>query len=215
MQSILRIAFAVLLALVLPAAAPAISILIPDDPAYPPLTIRSQVIDVDIDGPVARTRLEQVFTNPHPRELEGQFLLPLPKGAQITDFVMIINGQEVHAQALEREEAERIYTDIVRRMQDPGLLEYLDGQTFRVRVYPIPASGDLPIQLSFAQPLRREGELMAFDFATGYNFRQTVETETDLAVHLRWGAPLGTIYSPTHTVNVERSKDGDSADVFV
>ena len=71
----------------------ALSIVAPTDRSLPPLPMKSQIIDVRIDGPVARTHLTQVFHNPHPRVLEGHFLMTLPRGAQVTDFIMEINGE--------------------------------------------------------------------------------------------------------------------------
>lgn len=161
---ILPLLLAIAAILTLPNHARPVSVLLPTEEAYPPLSIKSHLVDVRIDGPIARTRIAQVFHNPHPTDLEATFVISLPPNAQVTDFVMIINGQEVHAQALESHEAREIYTRIVRQMKDPGLLEFIDRQTFRVRVYPVPRQGDMPIELSFAQPLRRQGELLAYDF---------------------------------------------------
>ncbi len=214
MNRVVLFIFAVLLA-VLPLESRALTILVPTDAQYAPLEIKSQVIDVRIDGPVARTHLKQVFHNPYNRQLEGTFLVPLPKDAQVTDFSMVINGQEVHATALEREQAREIYTGIVRRMQDPGLLEYIDAQTFSMRVFPIPARGDMPIELSFAQPIRREGEMYAFNFADGGPKRFVPVLETDFQLSIHWDEPLGTVYSPTHIVDWSPSKDGKHIDVVV
>ena len=196
-----------------PAAAHAVSVLMPADNQYPPLSIKSNLVDVRIDGPVARTHISQVFHNPHPRDLEATFVISLPKNAQVTDFVMTINGEEVHAQALESAEARAIYTSIVRRMKDPGLLEFVDHQTFRVRVFPVPREGDMPIELSYAQPLRREGDLFAFDFGSEMAAGSREVDEANFSAVINWDDRLGTIYSPTHKLDIERSADGRRADI--
>jgi len=188
--------------LFLAGAARAISVVVPDDPTCAPLELKSQIIDARIDGPVARTKISQVFHNRYSRDLEGSFLLTLPKDAQVTDFVMTINGKEVHAETLKADEARRIYTDIVRRAIDPGLLEFVDGQTFRVRVYPIPARGDLPIEVHFAQPLRREGGLLAYDMAAARSKSTVAVDESELTVSIHGERPE-VIYSPTHAVDIK------------
>ncbi|MCB2155572.1 VIT and VWA domain-containing protein [bacterium] len=214
-MKITRLLMILALTLTWPVAASAVSVLMPTDNQYPPLSIKSNLVDVRVDGPVARTHIYQVFHNPHPRDLEGTFVISLPKDAQVTDFVMTINGEEVHAQALESGEAREIYTSIVRRMKDPGLLEFVDHQTFRVRVFPIPGDGDMPIELSYAQPLRREGDMYALDFGSEMAAGARQVDESAFSATINWDSRLGTIYSPTHQIDIERSETGHRADVDV
>jgi len=42
---------------------------------------------------VAITEVDQSFFNPNPQRLEGDYLFPIPKGAQIDKFSMDINGK--------------------------------------------------------------------------------------------------------------------------
>ncbi|MDK2971932.1 MAG: Ca-activated chloride channel [Candidatus Sumerlaeota bacterium] len=200
-------------AIVLPAATHAVSILMPREPDLPPLEMKSEIIAVAIDGPVARTHLTQVFHNPHPRVLEGTFLVTLPKGAQVTDFVLTMNGEKVHGDVLESGEARQIYTDIVRKMRDPGLLEYVDAQTLKFRIFPIPANGDMPVELEFAQPLERKGDLYSFELASSGRWQSAPADETDLSLQLDWPGGIGVLYSPSH--KIEESKKGDGTRVVV
>jgi len=178
-------------------------ILVPVDRGQQPFELKSQIVNVRIDGPHAVTTLKQVFYNPNPRDLEGTFLFPLSSDALVSDFQMVINGEVQKAEALPKDEARRIYTEIVRRMVDPGLLEYVDDNTFRVSVYPIPARGDLPIEITFTQPLRREGGLYGYDFILAGASDSLRPQEADLMATVNWNAPLGSVLSPTHGVDVD------------
>ena len=81
-------------------------------------------VNASIKDQIAVTKVEQEFYNPNPRQLEGTFLFPVPKGAQINKFTMEINGKQVEAELLAADKARGIYEDIVRKLRDPALLEY-------------------------------------------------------------------------------------------
>src|SRR3954469_2419695 len=106
---------------------------------FAPLEVVYHKVTVRIDGQIATTSVDQEFYNPNPQRLEGTYLFPIPKGAQIDKFTMDIAGKQVEAELLPADKARQIYEDIVRKMKDPALMEYADRDVFRVRVYPIEA----------------------------------------------------------------------------
>ena len=112
-------------------------LLIPSDSAVPPLAIQSLRVDATIDRQIATTHVEQVFVNHTNRDLEAKYVFPLPAGATIRDFSMMIGGKKVKGELVEKQEARRVYESIVARMRDPGLLEYMGNNLFRVRVFPV------------------------------------------------------------------------------
>ena len=61
-------------------------------------------------------------------------------------------------EVVELQAARRAYEDFLHRRQDPALLEKQGGNQFRARVFPIEASADKELILSFSQELRAEGE---------------------------------------------------------
>ncbi|MBX3728101.1 MAG: VWA domain-containing protein [Candidatus Sumerlaeia bacterium] len=201
-----KLLLALLLLVAAPGALPAIALLLPREPGLPPLQLKSEVLDVTIDGPVARIRLAQVFHNPHARVLEGTFLVHLPRGAQVTDFALMMNGERVAGEVLEADQAREIYTDIVRRMRDPGLLEYLDAQTLRFRIFPIPARGDMPVELTFLQTLERDGDLYALELPAGRRTKMPAPSEVDLRLRVAWPGGTGPVYSPTHKLDLQTAE---------
>ena len=116
----------------------ATGMLIPVEKALPPLALLDHKVTVTLDDQAAITRIEQTFRNHTPRQLEATYLFPVPKGASVRKFTMWVNGKEEPGEVVEAEAARKIYTDIVARTQDPGLLEYINQALIKVRVFPVP-----------------------------------------------------------------------------
>ncbi|MEJ2049954.1 MAG: VIT domain-containing protein, partial [Calditrichota bacterium] len=94
---------------------------------------------------VADVTLEQVFRNHSQVNLEGEYLLSLQPGAQVHDFHLYIDGKKTQGQILDATEARKVYTDIVRRMRDPALMEYAGYGLFKTHIFPITAGQDRKI----------------------------------------------------------------------
>ncbi len=106
------------------------------------LPITSINIDTKINGQVATTRVEQVFRNDTPYTLEGTYFFPIPETASIVQFAIWENGKKLVGEVRSREEARRIYDEIVRRAKDPGLLEYAGKDLFQASIFPILPNSD-------------------------------------------------------------------------
>jgi len=140
---------ALALAVAATGSARAAGLLIPVDEKLPPLAMVNHKVTVAIDDQVAITTLEQTFRNHTDRNLEATYLFPVPKGASVDKFTMWVDGKETGGELLDAKHASKVYTDIVRRTQDPGLLEYLGNSMMRLRVFPIPPKGDQKVKISF------------------------------------------------------------------
>src|SRR5882672_1209114 len=106
-------------------------------------------VDIRINDQVAVTRVEHTFRNHTDRQLEATYIFPIPKGASVRKFSMWVDGKEIPGELVEADKARKIYTDIVQRTLDPGLLEYLDHSLLKLRVFPVPPRGDQKIALSY------------------------------------------------------------------
>ena len=144
-------------ALVASGSARAAGLLIPEDKKLPPLAMLNHKVTVTIDDQVAITTVEQTFRNHTDRNLEATYLFPVPKGASVDKFTMWVDGKEAGGELLEAKKARQVYTDIVRRTQDPGLLEYIGNNLMRLRVFPIPPKGDQKVKISFKSIAPKDG----------------------------------------------------------
>jgi Ca-activated chloride channel family protein len=203
-----RLVPVLLFAIAVAGPAPAAGLLIPSDPNAAPLDLVNHHVTVAIDEQVAVTKVEQTFRNNSGRQLEATYLFPVPKGASVNKFAMWVNGKEVKGEMVEADRAAAVYTDIVRRTQDPGLLEYVGNNLLRLRVFPIPPHGDQKVSLSFTCVNATEGGLVEYVYPlrTEGKASRTLETfSLDAAITSRHA--VQNVYSPTHAVKVTHAND--------
>ncbi len=171
----------------------------------PPLTVKYHRVRVEIVNQVATTSIDQVFINNHTRDIEGTFIFPLPEGASISKFSLYIGGRKVDGEILDRDKARQIYEDIVRRMKDPALLEYIGRSMFQARVYPIPARGEKRIELSYTEVLKSEANLVHYVYPLDTErFSLHPIKEVSISTDISSQIPISSIYSPTHKVSVRK-----------
>ena len=103
-----------------------------------------------------------------------------------------------------RAEARRIYEDIVRRVRDPGLLEYAGQNLFQARIFPIPARGTKKLELTYTQVLRAENGSVGYRYPLGVGRNASPVERLEGTVRINARAGLRAVYSPTHDVDVRR-----------
>jgi Ca-activated chloride channel family protein len=153
----------------------------------------------EIQDNVCQVTIDEVFQNPYDREIEGEYIFPIPRGASISGFSMFIGEKEIKGEVLERDEARRIYEDIVRRRMDPALLEYYDQNLFRASVAPIEARGERRVTLRYEQILDRVGEFYEFWYPLKIEgLTKDPIRELSIVVEISQESPIKTVFSPTH-----------------
>jgi len=210
--------FAVPLVALLVAAgghARAAGLLIPDDHKLPPLAMVNHKVTVALEDQASITTVEQTFRNHTDRVLEATFLFPVPRGASVDRFTMWVDGKETGGELLDAKKASQIYTDIVRRTQDPGLLEYLGNDLMRLRVFPVPPRGDQKVKLSFKAIAQKDGAVVEYIYPlkTDGKATQTLE-EFSVKVSLKSQTPIHNVYSPTHAITVVKKGEREAAVEF-
>jgi len=171
----------------------------------PPLTVKYHRVMVEIRDQVAKTSIDEVFINNYDRDIEGTFIFPLPEGASISEFAMYIGDKKVEGEILDSSQARKIYEDIVRRLRDPALLEYIGRNTFRARVFPIPARGEKRIQLSYSEILKGEKGLVRYLYPLNterFSFQPIEDVTVSMKIDSK--VPLTNIYSPSHKVSIRK-----------
>ncbi|MFN0139488.1 MAG: VIT and vWA domain-containing protein [Pyrinomonadaceae bacterium] len=131
------------------------------------LPVKSINIDTKINGQIATTHVEQVFRNDTPYTLEGTYFFPIPETASIVEFAIWENGKKLVGEVRSREEARRIYDEIVRRQRDPGLLEYAGKDLFQASIFPIPPNSDKKLELTYTQILKAENGTVNYRYPLG------------------------------------------------
>ena len=189
----------------------------PDQPrqALPrSLPIKSIKIDAKIVSQVATTHVEQIFRNDTDATLEGTYFFPIPEQASITEFAIWDGNRRLVGEVRTREEARRIYDEIVRRQRDPGLLEYAGKDLFQASIFPIPPHSDKKLEISYSQILRAESGTVAYRYPLGTGRQMAQIGSVSGRVELESKDPLRNIYSPTHAIEVKQNGTGRAAVSF-
>jgi len=208
------LAMALLLALWL-AATPVLAdgIIIPHPPPDVPhvenLVIKYHRVEVTIEDQVATTRVDQVFVNENRFQVEGTYIFPLPEDAAISRFTMWVDGRPVEGQLLPRDEARRIYEEIVRRQQDPALLEYVGRDAFQASIFPIPPGGERRVEIEYTEVLDLDEGLVRYVYPLNTEkFSARPIEEVSVSVDIRSSRdPIKVVYSGSHDVAVDRESD--------
>ncbi len=150
--SVIRSTLVAAAAWLLMSGAQAAGLLTPSDGSVPPLTIKDHHVDVVIEDGYAITTLEQVFENPHDRDLEANYSFPVPEKGAVSGFTLWIDGKPVTGEVVEKQRAREIYESEKAAGRDAGLTEQDAYRTFEVFVSPVRAKGDTHIRLMYMQP---------------------------------------------------------------
>ena len=168
------------------------------------LPIKSIKIDTKIASQVATTHVEQVFRNDTDATLEGTYFFPIPEQASITEFAIWDGDRRLVGEVRSREEARKIYDEIVRRQRDPGLLEYAGKNLFQASIFPIPPHSDKKLEIKYTQVLAAESGTVAYRYPLGTGRQSAQIGSVSGRVELDSKEPLRNVYSPSHAVDVKR-----------
>lgn len=113
-------------------------------------------VQVEVSANVATTVFTMTFRNTSNRILEGELLFPLPEGVSVSSYALDIDGKMRQAVPVEKAKATQVFEEIVQRRVDPGLLERVEGNNYRTRIYPIPANGVRTVSIGYEQELNVE-----------------------------------------------------------
>jgi len=94
-------------------------------------------VRVTLQDRVLRYEVEERFVNRGGTIAEADYVFPLPKNAAFEDLKLSINGELVSGETMDAGRARGIYEEIVRRMRDPALVEWMDHGLLRARIFPI------------------------------------------------------------------------------
>ena len=148
------------------------ALMVHEDDRSKPLQISEVKTQVRIRGHIAETRMTMTFFNPQSRNMAGDLFFPLPEGATISGYALDIEGEMVDGVVVPKDKARRIFEIETRKGVDPGLVEWVKGNNFKTRVFPIPPNGTRTVMVRYVTPLVREGK--AQNYHLPLNFRDKV-----------------------------------------
>ena len=195
-------------------------------------------ISVAIYGNISRTTWQMTVYNSTQRILEGTLTFPLKDGINVSRYALDINGRMREAVPVDRGKGAVVFESVERRRIDPGLLEKVEGNTFRTRIYPINPHGIRTLIIGYEEelPLSADGNLK---FTLPLNIKDTVQkfslttsviqsasapvvdnTNTDQlqfdSRHNTWSASIEkSNYVPNHSLSFSIAKPQDASEVMI
>ncbi|MBM4372975.1 MAG: hypothetical protein FJ098_15075, partial [Deltaproteobacteria bacterium] len=149
------------------------ALLVPSGETSKPLLLRRVGVEARILGNVAETRMTLTFGNPLERAVAGDLYVPLPEGAVVSGYALDVEGVMVDGVVVEKDKARQVFEAEVRKGIDPGLVEWTRGNTFKTRVFPIPAGGSRTVMVRWVSDVLPEGG--APRYRLPLDFRDPVE----------------------------------------
>ena len=115
--------------------------------------LQKLAVNVKIAGTLATTTWTMTFRNKTQRVLEGELNFPLPAGISVSRYALDINGRMREAVPVAKAKGTLLFETVERRRVDPGILEKVEGNTFRTRIYPINPGGVRTVLIAYEQDL--------------------------------------------------------------
>ncbi|PKM44682.1 MAG: hypothetical protein CVV05_08990 [Gammaproteobacteria bacterium HGW-Gammaproteobacteria-1] len=188
-------------------SAQAAGLLTPADGSLPSLDLKEHHVNVVVEDGYAVTTVEQVFHNPHGRDLEAIYSFPVPEHGAVGEFTLWIDGKPVTGEVLEKQEARRVYEEEKAAGRDAGLTEKDSYKTFDISVSPVRAGQDTRTRLVYVQaahvdtgigryvyPLEEGGvdeEKLSF-----WTANTKVSADFSFDLHLKSGYPVDALRLP-------------------
>lgn len=115
------------------------------------------LVNVKVVGNIAYTTAEMHFANSSNRQMEAELLFPLPEGVSVSRYAIDINGKVREAVPVNKNKGKQVFEAVIHRRVDPGLLEKVEGNNFKTRIYPILPNKERIVIIGY------EEELSSFD----------------------------------------------------
>lgn len=178
-----------------------IDLIMPQRPNQPGVITWVKAVDVDvrITDTLATTEMKLTVENHGTSTTQAQLILPVPAGATIRTFGIDGIGDEPTAQLLPREEASRRYHEIVRRMIDPGLLEFVGNALIQSSVFPVEPGEERVMTIVYEQTLDAHQGRVEYVLPRSASLASSV-VQWSIDMEVESSGAMGPVFSPSHPV---------------
>ena len=173
------------------------------------VTIAAVNVAVDIVEQVATTTMDISLTNATGRRLEAQMVVPVPEKAALRGFIFQGAASEPTAQLLPKEEARKLYDEIVAKTRDPALLEFIGHSLIRSSVFPVEPRAAQKVRITYEHLLSADGDRVDYSLPRTESIEYHVPW--NVAVRIKAKSPISTVYSPSHKLETTRAGENQFA----
>jgi Ca-activated chloride channel family protein len=136
-------------------------VIVPDS-GGPPLSLRREVVNVEVDDQLARSVIDQVFENKSDQPVDGTYAFPVPDGAGVAGFASWIDGQRVESVMKEKRDAERTFDAARKEGRQASLLEIGGTNRFTTRVANVGPGQTRRLELRYDEVLRYDSGKVSY-----------------------------------------------------
>jgi Ca-activated chloride channel family protein len=150
----------------------------------------------------------QTFRNHTNQDLAATYVFPVPRGAGVRSFSMMIDGVKVDGKLVDGAEARQLCAECARRSQDPGMIEYLGNDLLTVGVPAVPAGKDVSVTLKYSALATQDNGLVEYVYPLKTDGKATSTLEKfSLKANIKSQHAIQNVYSPTHDLTLKRASD--------
>ena len=187
-----------------------------------PCPLEHTAVTAEVQGPVVRVKVRQIFHNPAGDPMEAIYTFPLAAAGAVDDMTIRIGDRVVKGTIKRKEEARAIYDAARRQGKLAGLLDQERPNVFVQSVANIPPNAKVEVEIQYVETLKFEAGRYEFVFPMVVGPRyspkhnpgafqnptyaaQGTRAGHDIALSLKLdaGLPVVSIDSTTHEVIVE------------
>ncbi len=111
-------------------------------------------VQIRVFGRFARTRLTQLFTNPHAEWLHATYVLPLPEGAAVDTLEMTIGDRLIVGELQEKKQAQETFERARAAGQRASLLQQHRANLFRTQIANLGPGDEIRITVEYQETPR-------------------------------------------------------------
>ncbi|MEJ7732357.1 MAG: FecR domain-containing protein [Polyangiaceae bacterium] len=152
--------------------------------------VKVRVVDV-----VARTEVDETFTNTTDEELEGIFRFPL-RPAPRSKLSLEVDGKLLDGAFVDRERGAAIWRGVIQNAapkapkpreeivwvpgpwRDPALLEWQRGGRFELKIFPTPKRGSRRVVLTYTQTVEQAAGVRRFTYPLAHDQSGTTKIDS-------------------------------------
>ncbi len=156
-------------------------------------------VDVRLTDTLATTHIEITVENKSGRTTQARLVLPVPQGSTIRTFGIDGIGDEPTAKLLPRDEAASRYQEIVSKMIDPGLLEFVGSAMIQSSVFPVEPGASRTMTIVYEQSLNAHDGRVEYVLPRSASYAGS-DIQWNLSIELESSGQMGPVFSPSHPI---------------
>lgn len=120
-------------------------------PEYESANLASTNAVITVTGPIARTRLTQVFTNSSDHMQSGVYVFPLPQDAAVDHLLMQVGSRQIEGVIERKELAKKMFTQAKSQGKKASLVSQIRPNMFSNQIANIPPHASISVTIEYQQ----------------------------------------------------------------